>query len=69
MSPDYSDDEGSMVSYDDISPARHSSQSYAFVRDLVARIPGKQKLDDDEMPDVLYTAQYCSPEGRVIGSE
>ena len=69
MNPDYSDDEGSISSYEAVRPIQYTNPSFALIQDVVSRIPGKESLGDDEMPDVLYTAQYCTANGKVLGSQ
>lgn len=39
------------------------------MKELIAKGPGKKTLSDDEMPDVLYTVEYCNDSGRVFESE
>lgn len=39
------------------------------MRELIAKGPGKKSLSDDEMPDVLYTVEYCNDVGVVFESE
>ncbi|KAK3330185.1 hypothetical protein B0H66DRAFT_49208 [Apodospora peruviana] len=56
------DDTCSVTSFEDVG-GRSRNQ---IIKDLIARGPGKQTLSDDEMPDVLYTVQFCNDNGRVI---
>lgn len=60
-----SDDEYSAASYDFADPMVSGSGERAFV----ARIPGKKVLEDDEVPDVLYTVHYRGSSGKLLESQ
>ncbi|KAK4216539.1 hypothetical protein QBC37DRAFT_454518 [Rhypophila decipiens] len=60
---DINDDASSDDSYEELSP---TVVERGRLRGLIARVPGKQALSDDEMPDVLYTVQYCDTYGVPI---
>lgn len=60
-----SDSDSSAASFEDVGAPRASRPPR--YPDLV-HIPGRRVLDEDEVVDVLYTAQYCSSSGRVIES-
>ncbi|GAB1311050.1 AAA+ ATPase domain-containing protein [Madurella fahalii] len=59
-----SDDDRSVASYDLINPVASGGGERA----LVSRIPGKEVLEGDEVPEVLYTVNYYNNAGRLLGT-
>jgi len=61
-SPEIQDDTSSTASYEDIG---RRNRMYPNKEEL-AMIPGKRTLDPEEMPEILYTAEYRSANGKVL---
>ncbi|KAK1757422.1 ATPase [Echria macrotheca] len=64
MADNKTPDDGLLSSFVNVADAAQ----HARLRELVSRAPGKASLDDDEMPDVLYSVQYMDLNGKVIDS-
>ena len=56
----------SVTSFEEVGVGKGHTQ---IMKELIAKGPGKKALSDDEMPDVLYTVEYCNDSGRVFESE
>lgn len=62
------DDVDSVTSFEEVGGAVGKGHTQ-IMKDLIAKGPGKKALSNDEMPDVLYTVEYCNGSGRVFESE
>lgn len=67
MSVQRNDDVDSVTSFEEVGAVGKGHTQ--ILKELIAKGPGKKALSDDEMPDVLYTVEYCSDSGRVFESE
>ncbi|KAM7209352.1 hypothetical protein V8F20_000402 [Naviculisporaceae sp. PSN 640] len=58
------DDSSSVNSFEEVGPRGKTRTQ--LMKELIAKGPGKKSLSDDEMPDVLYTVQYCNDAGCIF---
>ncbi|KAK3394362.1 ATPase [Podospora didyma] len=63
---DFNNETSSTASFEDVGLRPRVDNASSLFNDLTAKVPGKRALLDEDMPDIVFTVQYCNGAGRVI---